>query len=185
MKFLSIALLAVGVTAQTTIEPLEPSDSAPAPAPSSTSSTSSGGDSGCDADYIVERCLSTETDKVEACESTDYDCLCAAYEAIATCYNNCPNDSRAAPAQNQVLVFCQQASLHNTKTKTTMTSTGTETTSEPTATSDDDDEDSGSQESNTASFEAETPQETGAAGEVFVNAGGAIAAVAGAIVALL
>jgi hypothetical protein len=100
------------------------------------------------------------------------------------CYNNCPNDPRASSAQNQVLVFCQQASLHNTKTKTTATSTGTETTTEPTATSDDD-EDSGSQESNTASFEAETPQETGAAGEVFVNAGGAIVAVAGAIVALL
>lgn len=73
MKFLPLALLAVGVTAQTTIEPT--ANAAPAP---------SGSSSSCDADYIVERCLSTETDKVDACDSTDYDCQCAAYQAVAT-----------------------------------------------------------------------------------------------------
>ncbi|KAK0385068.1 hypothetical protein NLU13_7546 [Sarocladium strictum] len=182
MKFIVIALLAVGVTAQTVIEPIAKTTDA-APAPSSTAASTNGGSSStCEADYIVERCLSTETDKVEACDPTDYDCQCAAYEAVATCYNNCPNDPRAAPAQNQVQVFCQQASLHNTKT--TATSSGSKTTSAPTATNDDAEE-TGSQVSNTATFEAKTPEETGAAGEVFVNAGGALVAVAGAIAALL
>lgn len=41
-------------------------------------------DSSCEAEYIVTRCLSTETAKVSACATTDYDCLCAAYQAIAT-----------------------------------------------------------------------------------------------------
>lgn len=85
MKFLTLALLAVGVTAQTVIEPIEPTTADAAPAPSSTSGSKAGGSSSsCEADYIVERCLSTETDKVEACDPTDYDCQCAAYEAIAT-----------------------------------------------------------------------------------------------------
>ena len=41
-------------------------------------------DEDCEAAYIVTRCLSTETAKADACETEDYDCLCAAYEAIAT-----------------------------------------------------------------------------------------------------
>ncbi|EHK20592.1 uncharacterized protein TRIVIDRAFT_48810 [Trichoderma virens Gv29-8] len=64
-------------------------------------------DSNCEAEYIVTRCLKTETDKATACSSTDYDCLCAAYEAIATCYNNCPNDDRAPAARNQVTAYCR------------------------------------------------------------------------------
>ncbi len=59
-------------------------------------------DKNCEAEYIVSRCLKTETDKVRsplpfssstptdtprqvgACATTDYDCLCAAYQAVAT-----------------------------------------------------------------------------------------------------
>ncbi len=62
-------------------------------------------DKNCEAEYIVSRCLKTETDKVTsppllllpfspgltnppfqvgACNQTDLDCLCAAYQAVAT-----------------------------------------------------------------------------------------------------
>jgi hypothetical protein len=41
-------------------------------------------DESCEASYIVTRCLSTETAKVDACQTDDWDCLCAAHEAIAT-----------------------------------------------------------------------------------------------------
>lgn len=64
-------------------------------------------DKNCEAEYIVTRCLKTETDKAGACDTTDYDCLCAAYEAIATCYNNCPNDDRAPAARHQVTAYCR------------------------------------------------------------------------------
>ena len=86
MKFLlTLAAVAIGVSAQ------------------STSAVSSGSDSGCLADYIVTRCLETEEAKVDIshvprttteadsdfqqvdnCKSTDYKCLCAAYEAVST-----------------------------------------------------------------------------------------------------
>ncbi|OAA77238.1 hypothetical protein LEL_04061 [Akanthomyces lecanii RCEF 1005] len=64
-------------------------------------------DKNCEAEYIVSRCLKTETDKVGACATTDYDCLCAAYQAVATCYNNCPNDDRAPAARSQVTANCR------------------------------------------------------------------------------
>lgn len=38
----------------------------------------------CDADYIVTRCLQTESVKPAKCDPTDFDCLCYAYQAIAT-----------------------------------------------------------------------------------------------------
>ncbi|KAH8170499.1 hypothetical protein LIA77_09280 [Sarocladium implicatum] len=172
MKFLPIALLAVGVSAQTTTEPT----SIAAPAASSS----------CEADYIVERCLSTEKDKVEACDATDYDCQCAAYEAVATCYNNCPNDPRATSANQQVLIFCQQASIHGTKSSNISTTpTGTMATAPATTSDDDEDDEDEPRGSNTATFDAEVPTESDAAGILFINAGGALAAVAGAIAALL
>ncbi|PQK11527.1 hypothetical protein BB8028_0003g01520 [Beauveria bassiana] len=64
-------------------------------------------DKTCEADYIVTRCLQTENDKVTACNQTDFNCLCASYQAIATCYNNCPNDARAPSARAQVTAYCR------------------------------------------------------------------------------
>ncbi|KAM3468078.1 hypothetical protein MY5147_008289 [Beauveria neobassiana] len=64
-------------------------------------------DKTCEADYIVTRCLQTENDKVTACNQTDFNCLCASYQAIATCYNNCPNDARAPSAHAQVTAYCR------------------------------------------------------------------------------
>ncbi|KAM3500002.1 hypothetical protein MY10362_006793 [Beauveria mimosiformis] len=64
-------------------------------------------DKTCEAAYIVTRCLETENDKVTACNQADLNCLCAAYQAVATCYNNCPNDARAPSARAQVTVYCR------------------------------------------------------------------------------
>ncbi len=40
--------------------------------------------SACAADYIVETCLQTETDTLNLCGTNDWDCKCAAYNAIVT-----------------------------------------------------------------------------------------------------
>jgi hypothetical protein len=70
MKFFwSLALLAAAASSQSVTD----SDAA--------SPSASGG---CDAEYIVKRCLETENAKVEACKPNDWDCFCAAYEAVAT-----------------------------------------------------------------------------------------------------
>ncbi|CAM1500914.1 Fc.00g100760.m01.CDS01 [Cosmosporella sp. VM-42] len=164
MKFLfPLALLAVGAVAQTT--------TADAPAASAT---------GCDADYIVTNCLESETDKVSACDATDYDCLCAAYEAVATCYNNCPNDTRAAPAQQQVKVFCQNASLYGThKDKVTKTAGGsTMVTAAATTTAAD-------EEGTSTATEVSAPSSTNAAGEKVRNAGSVLAAIGAVLAAVM
>ncbi|PTB68062.1 hypothetical protein BBK36DRAFT_1157741 [Trichoderma citrinoviride] len=83
-----------------------------ATAPSSPGST-------CLADYILEDCLGSTTKTANSCQPTDYDCLCAAYQAVLTCYNNCPNDIRAPSVQQQVDSYCRTASLLNPKTTTT------------------------------------------------------------------
>lgn len=50
--------------------------------------------SACAADYIVDACLSSENAKLASCQGTDYECQCAQWQNIITCYNNCPSDPR-------------------------------------------------------------------------------------------
>ncbi|KAL6856493.1 hypothetical protein J3F83DRAFT_752747 [Trichoderma novae-zelandiae] len=102
MKFFATLLFAaVGVSA-----------AGSATAPSSPGST-------CLADYILEDCLGSTTKTANSCDPTDYVCLCAAYQAVLTCYNNCPNDIRGPSVQQQVDSYCRTASLLNPKTTAT------------------------------------------------------------------
>ena len=41
-------------------------------------------ESECAAEVIVQTCLESETAKFDACGNTDYDCQCAAQQAIST-----------------------------------------------------------------------------------------------------
>ncbi|KAL7923660.1 hypothetical protein ACQKWADRAFT_288953 [Trichoderma austrokoningii] len=92
--------------------------------------------SSCLADYILEDCLKSTTTNANNCSPTDYTCLCAAYQAVLTCYNNCPNDIRAPSVQQQVDSYCRTASLlattttaaHKTKTSGSPSSDGTSAT---------------------------------------------------------
>ncbi|KAM5352345.1 hypothetical protein ACJ41O_005068 [Fusarium nematophilum] len=171
MKFLwSLALLAAaGVSAQSVTE----SDAAAAPSSSS----------GCDAEYILDRCLETETKKAEDCEVSDYDCLCAAHEAIVTCYNNCPDDSRASDAKSQEQIHCQNASLYGTKTKATKTATAASQTGSSDATATDDAD--AAEETGSATESASSPTNTNNAADLARNTGGVLLAVAGVVAAVL
>ncbi|KAG6038111.1 hypothetical protein E4U41_004533 [Claviceps citrina] len=114
-SLLPIALIAgtgLGVFAQTMtgtvpVKPPTPSMVVPIPA---------GGDKDCLADYIVRQCLQSENDKLAACAVTDYQCICYASQAIATCYNNCPNDSRAPFATQSMNAACALAAQYAPKT---------------------------------------------------------------------
>lgn len=46
--------------------------------------TATGSSSTCEADYIVEDCLGSTEARAGECDSQDYSCLCAAYQAVAT-----------------------------------------------------------------------------------------------------
>lgn len=173
-------------------------------------------DDDCDAAPIVEACLTSENAKVNKsletlsqlqqptltscslqvkdCNATDYDCLCAAYQAVATCYNNCPKDSRAAPAQGQVTIYCQQASLYGSaamrKTQSVVSATGSASaavasnsasaTAAATGTSA-----SGSSASSTASASSSSSSANIGVGQLARNTGGVLLAVAGVVAAVL
>ncbi|KAL6415104.1 hypothetical protein AUP68_01649 [Ilyonectria robusta] len=186
--FVPLALLAaVGVSAATTV-----------------STAASASSTACDADYIVTQCLETEEKKPALCDSTDYGCLCAAYQSIATyvstseyplslaseltrpsCYNNCPNDPRGASAQNQVTVNCANASIYSTtskkSTKTAAAASGASETSTTAAAAD-----ASATESSATAIQSSSPSATGnAAGDLARNTGGVLLAVAGVVAALL
>ncbi|PNP79645.1 hypothetical protein FNYG_06991 [Fusarium nygamai] len=167
MKFLwSLALFAAAAAAQSS------TDSGAAPSASSE----------CEAEYIVKRCLETENAKVEDCKANDWDCLCAAYEAVATCFNNCPDDPRASSAQSQVQVNCQQASLYGTATKATKTSSSTATAdaSDATATGSD-----APDATSSATESAASAENTNNAADKARNTAGVLLAVAGVVAAIL
>ncbi|OHE95361.1 hypothetical protein CORC01_09372 [Colletotrichum orchidophilum] len=146
-------------------------------------------DDDCDAAPIVEACLSSENVKVNDCNSTDYDCLCAAYQAVATCYNNCPKDPRAAPAQGQVTIFCQEASLYGSaamrKTQSVAAATGSASaavaTNSATATA----TAASGTASSTASASSSTSTPNLGVGQLARNTGGVLLAVAGVVAAVL
>ncbi|KAI6784456.1 uncharacterized protein J7T54_006501 [Emericellopsis cladophorae] len=152
--FLALAVLTLGVAAQSTSKAVSTD--------------------GCLADYILERCLETEAPKAENCASTDLECLCYAYQAIATCYNNCPDDTRAAPAMNQVTAYCAQVTL---TTATPASTVARQTTTEEAIMTQTE-----SRYTNTATFDMDIPGETGnAAADVAIwKAGSVLVALAGA-----
>ncbi|KAI9900343.1 hypothetical protein N3K66_004605 [Trichothecium roseum] len=163
MKFslpLAVIALAGNAAAQST-----PSSAAAAPGAS------------CEAEYIVTRCLQTEKPKVAACKPADYECLCAAHEAVSTCYNNCPDDPRAASALSEVKANCQFVTTSSSST----TASATKSSDEAASSSTDDSTESvqsasttsGSGGSNTAGFDQpeETDDSEGAAGALGAPAG--------------
>ncbi|TKW52497.1 hypothetical protein CTA1_5817 [Colletotrichum tanaceti] len=149
-------------------------------------------DDQCDAANIVTACLDSETDKVKACDPADWDCQCAAHQAVATCYNNCPKDARALPAQQEVTIYCQQASIHGSaaqrKTQTVAASaTGFATnaaasnSASPTAATPTADEAA----STAASSSTATSTPNMGVGQLARNTGGVLLAVAGVVAAVL
>ncbi|CAG7560530.1 unnamed protein product [Fusarium equiseti] len=166
MKFLwSLALFAAAASAQSTTD-------------SGAAAPSASGE--CDADYIVKRCLETENAKVEDCKANDWDCLCPAYEAVATCFNNCPDDPRASSAKTQVQINCQNQSLYGTATKATKTNSATATASDASATESDD-----AKETGTATESAAAAENTNNAADKARNTAGVLLAVAGVVAAIL
>ncbi|KAH0522490.1 hypothetical protein TsFJ059_006324 [Trichoderma semiorbis] len=180
MKFFATLLFAaVGVSAASTTSPDTPGSS-------------------CLADYILEDCLGSTTKTANACKPTDYDCLCAAYQAVLTCYNNCPNDIRAPSVQQQVDSYCRTASLLSPKTtastpKTkTQGSSNSEETSGSAAPSNDDASTTDSGPSQTAGSQssattggARSSSTNAAAAPTMGSVAGLVMAVAGAAVAMI
>ncbi|SPO06663.1 uncharacterized protein DNG_09355 [Cephalotrichum gorgonifer] len=128
----------------------------------------------CDAENIVEACLESEQAKLAACKTSEYDCICAANQAISTCYNNCPNDSRKVQAEGQVQIACANASVFGTSTKASPTASKTASDkSTPAATTTS--EEGGA----TNTSESSSEEKPNSAADLAMNAGGVLLALAG------
>ncbi|KAF2848020.1 lytic polysaccharide monooxygenase [Plenodomus tracheiphilus IPT5] len=65
----------------------------------------------CEAQNIVDACVSGYQSRIAACnlKPNDYICMCDVYTDVLVCYNNCPKSNEKPPVQNQVTQFCQAA----------------------------------------------------------------------------
>ncbi|KAG6000839.1 hypothetical protein E4U21_004953 [Claviceps maximensis] len=120
VSLLFIALVA-GASAQSALP--APPNLGPLPMPTAVIQIPPGGDENCLANYIVKQCLLTESDKLGACGIRDFQCICYASQDIATCYNNCPNDTRAPLATQNMNAACSIASLYYPSTAAQQTAT--------------------------------------------------------------
>ncbi|QPH04278.1 hypothetical protein C2857_001162 [Epichloe festucae Fl1] len=143
-----------------------------------------GGDQDCLANYIVKQCLQTESDKLAACSTTDYQCICYASQAIATCYNNCPNDSRAPQATQSMNAACAVAAQHSSTSSKPLT-TATATNSSSSSSSSSSDSPNPTDVFPSYTFSAGSATKTSGAESLVGNAAGLLAAMAGVVAAAL
>jgi len=97
----------------------------------------------CPAQNIVDACKKSTQVTIDACDATDYKCLCNSYKAQATCYLNCPDDPAGASAKTSAQQWCSAAdqasaaspsSSSKPKPKSTSTSTDNGSVQEQTTT---------------------------------------------------
>ncbi|KAK6070259.1 hypothetical protein SCUP234_00215 [Seiridium cupressi] len=166
----SLVALTVAVSAQTT------------------TTTAATGSSTCDAQPVLEQCLITTEGYVSLCASTDYSCLCDKYTAELTCFGNCPNDSRQSSVSQQKELNCMNASIYSSLASTTTaagssstaaaaTTTTTKSSTQASAT--------GTTTTTSSTTSAAGSTQTNGAGELVGSGSGLLAAVAGAVIAML
>ncbi|KAJ4401033.1 hypothetical protein N0V85_005610 [Neurospora sp. IMI 360204] len=153
----------------------------------------------CGAAYIVETCLGTENSRLALCGRDDYGCKCAQYPNIIACYNNCPNDPRKASDMGQRDTWCALDKQYPSSTSkvavaTTNVNTAPAAAATTTAASSSGSDNENTDDANTTATDAASSNTASApsssatgnaAGEVLVNAGGLLAAVAGVVAAVL
>jgi hypothetical protein len=54
----------------------------------------------------VNTCISTTQVQIDDCDTQDYECLCHAWEAQLTCWNNCPDSNLNSGAASSVTSYC-------------------------------------------------------------------------------
>lgn len=102
-----------------------------------------------------------------------------------SCYNNCPSDTRAAPAQQEVGVFCQNASLYGTKAQASKTAAAAGQSAASTPASNNAASTGATKPTGSATESAAT-KPTGSSAAAAINANGAVlAGIAGLVAAML
>jgi hypothetical protein len=133
----------------------------------------------CGADYIVESCLTSEKAKLASCKDREWNCLCANWKNILTCYDNCPNDTRQPIDAGNRDLYCGYASQYSSQP----TQVPTQTASNPQTTQNTASQ--GDSTEPTATTSSSGPADTNSAASLALNAGGVLAAVAGVFAVVL
>ncbi|RKU49391.1 hypothetical protein DL546_004933 [Coniochaeta pulveracea] len=146
--------------------------------------------SACAADYIVTACLGTSNGNLATCGENEYQCKCDAYKQSVQCFNNCPNDSRKNEYENSQTVWCGLASQYPSSTSTPVskavsTAAATTTADEAANTTPSGTESTAPSSTGSASGSATPTNAANSAADVFINAGGVLAAVAAVVAAVL
>ncbi|KAK2812652.1 hypothetical protein FQN50_001298 [Emmonsiellopsis sp. PD_5] len=84
----------------------------------------------CAAQNILDACLKSTKLTLDNCPVNDWECLCARYTDVLTCYNNCPSDSGKFAIQSSQVANCNAAKQYakpTTTTTSTSPATGTAT----------------------------------------------------------
>ncbi|KAK2807384.1 hypothetical protein FQN51_003210 [Onygenales sp. PD_10] len=81
----------------------------------------------CAAQNILDACLKSTKLTLENCPVNDWECLCARYTDVLTCYNNCPSDQGKFAIESSQLANCNAAKQYAKPTTTTTTTTATNT----------------------------------------------------------
>ncbi|PIA12878.1 hypothetical protein COEREDRAFT_89997 [Coemansia reversa NRRL 1564] len=63
----------------------------------------------CEAQNVLDNCLSVQGQTLAMCSYSDWECKCQAQKSIAGCFNNCPTDNARAANEGQIDVFCNAA----------------------------------------------------------------------------
>ncbi|KAL5614316.1 hypothetical protein BROUX41_004424 [Berkeleyomyces rouxiae] len=136
-------------------------------------------DENCNAADIVKACLEITQPRLETCTGNDWSCLCSAYTDVATCYNNCPNDTDGVSAKQQVDSFCAAASQFPTSTAASGAASGTGSIASATSTgSSSRASGSASGTSGSSASETATIETTGAGAKMAISGAALVAAVA-------
>ncbi|TGO60071.1 hypothetical protein BOTNAR_0151g00120 [Botryotinia narcissicola] len=99
-------------------------------AATTTTLAATGGFSGaCEAQNVLEACVSSTTAIAQACQSTDYLCLCTSWNSVLTCYNVCPNDTGYTGVLANKQAYCNDAVAYASTTTSSAISKDWSTTS--------------------------------------------------------
>ncbi|ESZ97419.1 hypothetical protein SBOR_2197 [Sclerotinia borealis F-4128] len=127
----------------------------------------------CEGQNVLEACLSSTTAIANACQSTDYGCLCTSWDAVLTCFNECPNDARYSSTLSSKQTYCNDASVY-TSTSTSAISRDPSTSAEITAAAA-----TGTGTGTGTGTETQTQTQTGAAKSASASAGSKVATATG------
>ncbi|KAF7165892.1 hypothetical protein CNMCM6106_001898 [Aspergillus hiratsukae] len=131
----------------------------------------------CEAQNIVDACLTSMKPQLNACGPNDWKCLCEQSNNVLTCYNNCPKSPDRFGAEQMKQSYCNAAGAYSSLSSSTATTTATTTSATRTT-------ETAAASTTTSSAGFSPSASEGAAAGLAVEGGGLLAAVLAGFIVL-